>query len=65
MGGGSGGGSGSSSGSKSEMDLNGDGQVTSDEVIKYMQMQMMEKMSDQMSSDDRNNNDGAAIPAVK
>ena len=52
MGSGSGGGSGSSSGSKSEMDLNGDGQVTSDEVIKYMQMQMMEKMSDQMSSDD-------------
>lgn len=50
MGGGSGGGS--SSGSKSEMDLNGDGQVTSDEVIKYMQMQMMEKMSEQMSSDD-------------
>ena len=52
MGGGSGGGSGSSSGSNSEMDLNGDGQVTSDEVIKYMQMQMMEKMSEQMSSDD-------------
>ena len=50
MGGGSGGGS--SSGSKSEMDLNGNGQVTSDEVIKYMQMQMMEKMSEQMSSDD-------------
>ena len=50
LGGGSGGGS--SSGSKSEMDLNGDGQVTSDEVIKYMQMQMMEKMSEQMSSDD-------------
>ncbi|MEI3256134.1 MAG: hypothetical protein V8R83_12715 [Candidatus Gastranaerophilaceae bacterium] len=50
MGGGSGGGS--SSGSKSEMDLNGDGQVTSDEVIKDMQMQMMEKMSEQMSSDD-------------
>lgn len=50
MGGGSGGGS--SSGSKSEMDLNGDGQVTSDEVIKYMQMQMMEKMSEQMSSHD-------------
>lgn len=52
MSGGSSGGSGSSSGSNSEMDLNGDGQVTSDEVIKYMQMQMMEKMSDQMSSDD-------------
>ena len=50
MGGGSGGGS--SSGSKSELDFNGDGQVTSDEVIKYMQMQMMEKMSEQMSSDD-------------
>ena len=50
MGGGSGGGS--SSGSQSEMDLNGDGQVTSDEVIKYMQMHMMEKMSEQMSSDD-------------
>ena len=50
MGGGSGGGS--SSGSKSEMDLNGDGQVTSDEVIKYMQMQMMEKMPEQMSYDD-------------
>lgn len=49
---GSGSGGGSSSGSKSEMDLNGDGQVTSDEVIKYMQMQMMEKMSEQMSSDD-------------
>lgn len=46
------GGSSSSSGSNSEMDLNKDGQVTSDEVIKYMQMQMMDRMSEQTCSDD-------------
>ena len=42
----------SSSSTNSEMDLNKDGQVTSDEVIKYMQMQMMDRMSEQMSSED-------------
>ena len=41
-----------SSSSNSEMDLNNDGQVTSDEVIRYMQMQMLDKMSEQMSSED-------------
>ncbi len=46
------GGSSSSSSSNSEMDLNNDGQVTSDEVIRYMQMQMLDKMSEQMSSED-------------
>ena len=49
------GGSGSSSSSSSansEMDLNNDGQVTIDEVIRYMQMQMLDKMSEQMSSED-------------
>lgn len=49
------GGSGSSSSSSSansEMDLNNDGQVTIDEVIRYMQMQMVDKMSEQMSSED-------------
>ncbi len=45
-------GGGSSSSSNSEMDLNNDGQVTSDEVIRYMQMQMLDKMSEQMSSED-------------
>lgn len=43
---------GSQMGSESEMDLNHDGQVTADEVVKYMQMQMMDKMSEQMSSED-------------
>lgn len=42
----------SSSVSDSEMDLNKDGQVTADEVIRYMQMQMVEQMSEQMSSED-------------
>ncbi len=42
----------SSSSANSEMDLNNDGQVTSDEVIRYMQMQMLDKMSEQMSSED-------------
>lgn len=41
-----------SSNTKSEMDLNNDGQVTIDEVIRYMQMQMLDKMSEQMSSED-------------
>ncbi len=40
------------SGSKNEMDLNNDGQVTIDEVIRYMQMQMADNMSEQMSSED-------------
>lgn len=38
----------SSSSSNSEMDLNQDGQVTSDEIIRYLQMQMMERMSEEM-----------------
>lgn len=42
----------SSSSANSEMDLNNDGQVTIDEVIRYTQMQMTEKMSEQMSSED-------------
>ncbi len=46
------GGGGSSSGTNSEMDLNNDGQVTIDEIIKYTQMQMQEQMSEQMSSDE-------------
>lgn len=42
----------SSSSSNSEMDLNNDGQVTIDEIIRYMQMQMADNMSEQMSSED-------------
>ena len=42
----------SSSSANSEMDLNNDGQVTIDEVIRYTQMQMTDKMSEQMSSED-------------
>ena len=42
----------SSSGSNSEMDLNNDGQVTMDEIVRYMQMQMADNMSEQMSSED-------------
>lgn len=42
----------SSASANSEMDLNNDGQVTADEVIRYMQMKMMDEMSDQISSED-------------
>ena len=45
-------GSDSSSGSKNEMDLNNDGKVTMDEIVRYMQMQMADNMSEQMSSED-------------
>ncbi len=49
---GSGSSSSSSDSANSEMDLNNDGQVTIDEVIRYTQMQMLDKMSEQMSSED-------------
>lgn len=39
----------------SEMDLNKDGQVTIDEVVKYMQVQNAQKMSEQMSSEEGSN----------
>ena len=42
----------SSRGSKNEMDLNNDGKVTMDEIVRYMQMQMADNMSEQMSSED-------------
>lgn len=42
----------SSSNANSEMDLNNDGQVTADEVIRYMQIQMMDEMTEQASSED-------------
>ena len=45
-------GSDSSSGSKNEMDLNNDGKVTMDEIVRYMQMQMADNISEQMSSED-------------
>jgi len=38
--------------SNDEMDLNKDGQVTSDEIIKYVQMQVMDRMVEELSSDD-------------
>ena len=41
----------SSSSQKSEMDLNQDGQVTIDEVIRYTQMQMQEQMKEIVASD--------------
>lgn len=38
----------SSSSTNSDMDLNKDGQVTTDEIVRYLQMQMMENMSEEM-----------------
>jgi len=38
--------------SNSDMDLNKDGQVTSDEVIRYLQMQMVDRMSEELSSEE-------------
>ena len=42
----------SSSNSNSEMDLNRDGQVTSDEVIRYIQIQMIDRMEEEICSDE-------------
>src|SRR5574344_56068 len=47
-----GGGSSSSSQTNSEMDLNKDGPVTMDEIIQYMQMQMLDEMSEEMGSEE-------------
>ena len=38
----------------SEMDLNQDGQVTIDEIMRYNEMQMMEKMQEQMAEENNN-----------
>lgn len=42
---------GSSSSSNSEMDLNNDGVVTIDEIMRYTEMQMMERMQEQMAEE--------------
>ena len=42
----------SDSSSYSEMDLNRDGTVTIDEILRYTEMQMAEKMTDQIASDE-------------
>lgn len=42
----------SSGNSNSDMDLNKDGQVTSDEVIRYIQIQMIDRISEEISSDE-------------
>ena len=49
MGGGSS--SGSSTSSNSEMDLNNDGVVTIDEIMRYTEMQMMERMQEQVAEE--------------
>ncbi len=46
----------SSSSSNSEMDLNGDGVVTSDEVMQYIAMQMSEKIQEDIASDEASDN---------
>ena len=46
----------SSSSSNSEMDLNGDGVVTSDEVMQYIAMQMSEKVQEDIASDEASDN---------
>lgn len=40
-----------SSSSNSEMDLNNDGVVTIDEIMRYTEMQMMERMQEQMAEE--------------
>ena len=44
-----------SSSTNSEMDLNKDGTVTIDEIMRYTEMQMMEQMKEQMASDEGSN----------
>ena len=48
---------GSESSSASEMDLNGDGTVTFDEIIQYMQMQMLNEMAEGLEAETGNLND--------
>ena len=43
--------SGGSSNSNSEMDLNNDGVVTIDEIMRYTEMQMMERMQEEMAQE--------------
>ena len=40
------------SSSSSDMDLNKDGQVTTDEIVRYLQLQMMDKMAEELSSEE-------------
>lgn len=42
----------SSNNSSNEMDLNKDGLVTSDEIIRYIQMQMVDRMAEEICSDE-------------
>lgn len=42
----------STSNSNSEMDLNKDGQVTSDEIIRYIQMQMTDRVAEELCADE-------------
>ena len=45
----------SSNGSNSDMDLNKDGQVTSDEIIRYLQMQMVDRIAEELTSEEGTN----------
>lgn len=42
----------SSGSSNSDMDLNKDGQVTTDEIVRYLQLQMMDRMAEELSSEE-------------
>lgn len=47
----------SESSSSSEMDLNGDGKVTFDEIIQYMQMQMLNELAEGLEEESNNMDD--------
>lgn len=47
----------SESSSSSEMDLNGDGKVTFDEIIQYMQMQMLNELAEGLEEESDNMDD--------
>ncbi len=47
----------SESSSSSEMDLNGDGKVTFDEIIQYMQMQMLNELAEGLEEESGNMDD--------
>ncbi len=48
---------GSSASSSSEMDLNGDGKVTVDEMIQYLQRQMLTELAEGLEEESDNNDD--------
>ncbi len=47
----------SESSSSSEMDLNGDGKVTFDEIIQYIQMQMLNELAEGLEEESNNMDD--------